>query len=206
MLNSWYGGDKAIDSLSNAWIYEPLGLSSMGFEPLEKFKKNQIAPSENDEIFRKSIIRGTVHDPGAHMLGGVCCHAGLFSDANDLARLGQLLLNGGTYSGQKIFDGSTLSDWTERAYRNTENRRGIGFDKKGLKEDEGTASQFASDSSFGHSGFTGTLVWVDPDYDLVYVFLSNRTFPSSENDALITKNVRTEIHSAIINCIMDEAK
>ena len=206
MLNSWYGGDKAIDSLSNAWIYEPLGLSSMGYEPLEKFEKNQIAPSENDEIFRKSIIRGTVHDPGAHMLGGVCCHAGLFSDANDLARLGQLLLNGGTYSGQKIFDGSTLSDWTARAYPNTENRRGIGFDKKGLKEDEGTASQFASDSSFGHSGFTGTLVWVDPDYDLVYVFLSNRTFPSSENDALITKNVRTEIHSAIMNCIMDEAK
>ena len=117
-----------------------------------------------------------------------------------------MFLNNGVYNGYKLLDASTLNEWTKRTYPKSENRRGIGFDKKGLKEDEGTASPLASDASFGHSGFTGTLLWVDPEYELVYVFLSNRTFPNAENDALITKNVRTEIHSAIMNHLINEAK
>ena len=206
MLNNSFENESAIDSLSMDWIYEPLGLTSMGFHPLDRFDKSTIAPTEDDKIFRKAIVRGTVHDPGAHMLGGVCCHAGLFSDAHDLARLGQMFLNNGVYNGYKLLDASTLNEWTQRTYPNGENRRGIGFDKKGLNEDKGTASPLASDASFGHSGFTGTLLWVDPVYELVYVFLSNRTFPNAENDALITKNVRTEIHSAIMNHLIEEAK
>ncbi|MBM56092.1 MAG: hypothetical protein CMB32_06015 [Euryarchaeota archaeon] len=206
MFNRWFENDRAIDSLSMDWIYKPLGLTSMGFHPLKRSDKSTIAPTEDDKVFRKGIVRGTVHDPGSHMLGGVCCHAGLFSDAHDLARLGQMFLNNGVYNGYKLLDASTLNEWTKRTYPKSENRRGIGFDKKGLKEDEGTASPLASDASFGHSGFTGTLLWVDPEYELVYVFLSNRTFPNAENDALITKNVRTEIHSAIMNHLIKEAK
>ena len=204
MLKDWYG--KSIDSLSAEWIYEPLGLTSMGFHPLERHSKSSIAPTENDKIFRECVVRGNVHDPGAHMMGGVCCHAGLFSDARDLARLGQMLLNGGTYNGYNVCKASTIEYWTARAYPGSENRRGLGFDKKGLNPDEGPASELASDASFGHSGFTGTLLWVDPEYDLVYVFLSNRTYPDSENRTLIAKNVRTEIHRVIMEHLMTEER
>ena len=202
MLNDWF--EASIDSLANDWIYEPLGLHSMGFHPLEKFDLDQIAPTEIDDIFRKCTVHGTVHDPGAHMLDGVCGHAGLFSDAHDLARLGMLLLNGGHYQGYNFCRPPVIETWTQRAYPNSENRRGVGFDKKGLNPDEGPASLLASDSSFGHSGFTGTLLWVDPEFDLVYVFLSNRTFPNAENATLITKNVRTEIHRVIMEQLIKE--
>lgn len=206
IFDQWFETENAIDSLSKAWVYEPLGFYSMGFHPLHKIDKSRIAPTENDKIFRKAIVRGTVHDPGAHMLGGVGCHAGLFSDAHDLARFGQMLLNGGVYNGYKICEKKTVENWTMRTYPYVENRRGIGFDKKGLNPDEGVASLLSSDASFGHSGFTGTLLWVDPEYDLVYVFLSNRTYPNTENRTLITKNVRTVIHDIIIEHIMEEAK
>jgi CubicO group peptidase (beta-lactamase class C family) len=206
MFDQWWETENAIDSLSQDWVYEPLGLKSMGFHPLQRFDKSEIAPSENDKIFREAIVRGTVHDPGAHMLGGVCCHAGLFSDAHDLARFGQMLLNGGVYNGHNVLKKETIEKWTQRTYPDEENRRGIGFDKKGLNPDEGVASLLSSDTSFGHSGFTGTLLWVDPEYDLVYVFLSNRTYPDSDNSALIEKNVRTVIHDIIMEHIMEEAK
>ena len=135
MLDQWFDTKNAIDSLSEAWVYEPLGFNSMGFNPLHKIDKSRIAPTENDKVFREAIVRGTVHDPGAHMMGGVCCHAGLFSDANDLARFGQMLLNGGVYNGYKICEKETIENWTARSYPDVENRRGIGFDKKGLNPD-----------------------------------------------------------------------
>tara|TARA_B100000427_G_scaffold320349_1_gene319588 strand:- start:127 stop:3036 length:2910 start_codon:yes stop_codon:yes gene_type:complete len=206
MFDQLWETENAIDSLSEDWIYNPCGFKSMGFQPLERFDKSIIAPSEDDKIYRECVVRGTVHDPGAHMLGGVCCHAGLFSDAHDLARFGQMLLNGGVYNGYKICKDETIDLWTERTYPDSEVRRGIGFDKKGLNPDEGVASLLSSESSFGHSGFTGTLLWVDPEYDLVYVFLSNRTFPDQENRALITKNVRTVIHDVIMEHLMEEEK
>ena len=118
----------------------------------------------------------------------------------------KMLLNGGVYNGYKICKKETIDNWTTRTYPDVENRRGIGFDKKGLNPDEGVASLLSSDAGFGHSGFTGTLLWVDPEYDLVYVFLSNRTYPDAENRALITKNVRTVIHDIIMGHIMEEAK
>ena len=206
MFDQWWETENAIDSLSEDWIYAPLGFKSMGFHPLDRFEKGMIAPSVDDKIFRECVVRGTVHDPGAHMLGGVCCHAGLFSDAHDLARFGQMLLNGGVYNGYNMCKRSTIEEWTKRTYPDSEIRRGIGFDKKGLNPDEGVASLLASDASFGHSGFTGTLLWVDPEYDLVYVFLSNRTYPSAENNALIEKNVRTVIHDVIMEHLMEEEK
>ena len=205
-LNKWNESEAAIDSMSRNQIYNPLGLYSMGFNPLDKFSLDQIAPTENDLVFRKCTVHGTVHDPGAHMLDGVCCHAGLFSDAYDLARIGYMLLNHGRYAGYNVVKPSTIDEWTTRAYPGTDNRRGVGFDKKGLNPDEGPASDLASDASFGHSGFTGTLLWVDPEFDLVYVFLSNRTFPDAENSKLISMNVRTEIHRVIMEHLISKEK
>lgn len=204
MLNEEHNHYHAIDSISKHNLFEPLGLSSMGYTPNCCFQLSRIAPTEKDQIFRKCTVHGSVHDPGAHMLGGVCGHAGLFSDAHDLARLGTMLLNGGTYKGIRYVAPETVKKWTTRVYPDSENRRAIGFDKKGLNPDEGSASMLASDESFGHSGFTGTLLWVDPVHELVYVFLSNRTYPSADNGKLITMNVRTEIHRVIMEQILAE--
>jgi beta-N-acetylhexosaminidase len=202
MLNSTYGSDNVIDSLSASRFYNPMGLFSMGFNPLDipGINMKDIAPTEVDSIFRNCTIQGHVHDPGAALLGGVCCHAGLFSDAHDLTRLGQMLLNGGSSLGVNYFDmeEKTVANWTQRAFPDGENRRGIGFDKPALEIDEGPTCNLASKSSFGHSGFTGTLLWIDPQYDLVYVFLSNRTYPDAENKKLITMDVRTEIQRVIM--------
>jgi len=202
MLNSTYGTDNAIDSLSAAQFYKPMGLFSMGFKPLETPGINlvDIAPTEDDDIFRMCTVQGNVHDPGAALFGGVCGHAGVFSDAHDLTRLGQMLLNGGSSLGTHFFDlnEKTVEKWTQRAYPEGDNRRGLGFDKPALEDDKGPTCNLASMSSFGHSGFTGTLLWVDPQYDLVYVFLSNRTYPDSENKKLITMDVRTEIQRVIM--------
>ena len=202
ILNNAYNCDYAIDSLSHSWFYEPMGLYSMGFKPLERhgIDLGDIAPTEIDTVFRKRTVHGYVHDPGAALLGGVCGHAGLFSDAHDLTRLGQMLLNGGSALGHDFFSNTenTIEQWTSRAFPDKENRRGLGFDKPALNLDEGPTCNLASESSFGHTGFTGTLLWVDPEYDLVYVFLSNRTFPDSENKKLITMDVRTEIQRVIL--------
>jgi len=202
MLNSTYGTDNAIDSLAAAKFYNPMGLFSMGFNPLNipGINIKDIAPTELDTIFRKGTIQGYVHDPGAALFGGVCGHAGVFSDAHDLARLGQMLLNGGSSLGINFFDlkENTIKNWTQRAFPEGDNRRGIGFDKPALEYDTGPTCNLASKSSFGHSGFTGTLLWVDPQYDVVYVFLSNRTYPDSENIKLITMDVRTEIQRVIM--------
>jgi beta-N-acetylhexosaminidase len=202
MLNSTYGTDNAIDSLSAARFYNPMGLFSMGFNPLETAGINlvDIAPTEEDTIFRKCTVQGNVHDPGAALFGGACGHAGVFSDAHDLTRLGQMLLNGGSSLGINFFDlkEKTVESWTKRAYPDGANRRGLGFDKPALEYDKGPTCNLASKASFGHSGFTGTLLWIDPQYDLVYVFLSNRTYPDSENNKLITMDVRTEIQRVIM--------
>ena len=202
MLNITTGSSNAIDSMSELKFYSPMGLFSMGFLPLNTpgIKPEDIAPTEIDQVFRNCIVQGYVHDPGAALLGGVCGHAGLFSDAHDLTRLGQMLLNGGCYLGIDFFnpESKTVESWTQRAYPKDENRRGIGFDKPALEHDEGPTCNLASEMSFGHSGFTGTLLWVDPQYDLVYVFLSNRTYPDSDNKKLITMDIRTEIQRVVM--------
>ena len=202
MLNSTYETENAIDSLSKSRFYNPMGLFSMGFHPLvlPDIHQRDIAPTEEDSIFRMCTVQGNVHDPGAALLGGVCCHAGVFSDAHDLTRMGQMLLNGGSLLGINFFSlqEQTIDKWTQRAFPEGENRRGIGFDKPALEDDEGPTCNLASESSYGHSGFTGTLLWVDPQHDLVYVFLSNRTYPDTDNMKLITMNVRTEIQRVVL--------
>jgi len=183
-------------------FYRPLGLSTMGFLPRNQFPLSRIAPTEDDKIFRGQLVHGHVHDPGSAMLGGVSGHAGLFSDANDLGIIGQMLLQGGTYGAESYIKPETIKEFTERQFPLNDNRRGIGFDKP-LPEysTEGPACKSASAASFGHSGFTGTYIWVDPESGLVFVFLSNRVYPDAENNKLSGMNIRAKIHQVFYDAI-----
>ncbi len=190
---------QPIDDFLKTYIYKKLNFSHLGFRPLDRIPYEQIAPTELDTYFRHSDIRGTVHDQGAAMLGGVAGHAGLFSNAQDLAVLMQMLLNGGEYNTQRFFKKETLEEFTRAHYYYS--RRGLGWDKPSI-EKGGPTSNYASRASFGHSGFTGTCVWMDPESQLLYVFLSNRTYPTAENKKLINQNVRTRIHDAIYESVL----
>lgn len=173
-------------------FYKKLGATTLGYLPLKKFKKLQIVPTEDDNFFRHQLIQGYVHDYAAAMLGGVSGHAGLFSNADDISKMIQMYLQYGDYGGTRYFKSSTIKLFTARAFYNNGNRRGLGFDRV-LRPEGGPASQLASNNSFGHSGFTGILVWADPKYKFVYIFLSNRINPTSENKKLIKMDVRTKI-------------
>ncbi|GAB4252600.1 MAG: glycoside hydrolase family 3 N-terminal domain-containing protein [Vicingaceae bacterium] len=182
-------------------FYSSIGMATTTFLPRYKFSLNRIVPTENDTYFRKQIIRGDVHDPGAAMMGGVGGHAGLFSNANDLAKMMQMFLNGGTYGGIRYISDSTLKEFT-RCQFCTESRRGAGFDKPARDGNGGPTCNCVSLESFGHTGFTGTLAWADPEYNIVYIFLSNRTYPDAENKKLLELNIRTDIQEVIYNAVI----
>jgi beta-N-acetylhexosaminidase len=186
-------------------FYGPIGAETLGFLPLNQFDKQRIVPTENDLIFRRQLIHGYVHDPGAAMLGGVCGHAGLFSNANDLAKMMQMYLNHGTYGGERYIDSATIAEFTRCQFCDFDNRRALGFDRPITdEEDAGPACNSASETSYGHSGFTGTIVWMDPEYDLLYIFLSNRIHPDQSNGKLISENIRTRIQEMIYSSILAE--
>lgn len=187
---------QAFETYLDENFYQPMGLKYMTFNPRLKFPKSQIVPTEKDPDFRKGVLQGYVHDPSAAMLGGVSGHAGLFSNASDLAEIGQMLLNYGFYNGKRLLKAKTVIEFTSR--QSSGSRRGLGFDKPENSPGKSSpASHYASNLCFGHTGFTGTCMWVDPENGLVYVFLSNRVYPSADNRTLITKNVRTEIMDVI---------
>ncbi|MBL56838.1 MAG: hypothetical protein CMP61_06610 [Flavobacteriales bacterium] len=194
--------DVSLDLLSDSLFYKPLGATTLTYNPLEKFPREQIIPTENDMHFRKRLIHGTVHDPGAAMLGGVAGHAGLFSNANDLAKMFQMYLNRGEYGGERFIDSKIIDEFTKVQFPDENNRRGAGFDKPS-GDTVGPTYQHVGMSSYGHSGFTGTLVWADPDKDLIYIFLSNRIYPDADNKKLIRMNIRTDIQKAIYEAIED---
>lgn len=183
-------------------FYQPLGLTTMTFNPLDRFPLSRIVPTENDKVFRKQLVHGYVHDPGAAMLGGVSGHAGLFSNANDLAIIMQMLLNRGEYGGKRYLRSKTVAEFTKK--QEDDCRRGLGFDKPDPDERtlDGPTATSASLRSFGHSGFTGICVWADPDEELIYIFLSNRVYPDAGNNKLGKNNIRTEIHQAIYDAIL----
>ncbi len=193
--------DRFVDSV----FYEPLGAGTMGYHPLHKFPQASIVPTENDKVFRKQLLHGYVHDQGAGMLGGVAGHAGVFSNANDLAKIMQLFLNKGAYGGKQYFDPETIQLFSSPLCNPSENRRGLGFDKPVIDEDDtGPACNSASPESFGHSGFTGILAWVDPETDLLYVFLSNRVYPDMDNKKLLDMDTRTNVQEVFYKAIMDK--
>lgn len=182
-------------------FYRPLGLTTMGYRPLERFEKSRIAPTEYDRYFRNQLVHGDVHDPGAAMLGGVGGHAGLFSNANDLGVLMQMYLNGGVYGGEKYFDSTVINDFTRCQYCESDNRRGASFDKPLTDGSEGPSCGCTSLEAFGHQGFTGTVTWADPQEEVVYVFLSNRVYPDANNKKLLELNIRTEIQKVFYKAI-----
>jgi len=197
---------EPLDQFMKRHFYRLLGAGSLGYHPLKRFNINRIVPTQKDKFFRKQWIDGYVHDPTSAMLGGVAGHAGLFSDAGDLAKLMQMYLQNGMYGGETYISAETLNQFTSRAYPDGENRRGIGFDKPFLEpnEENGPTCTLASPLSFGHTGFTGTMVWMDPKYDLLYIFLSNRVCPDESNNELMKMNVRTKIQERIYKAMLPD--
>ncbi len=190
--------NQPIDQFLKQNFYDPIGADELLFNPLCAYGQDCIAPTERDVFFRRTLIRGTVHDQGAAMMGGVAGHAGLFGTANDLAILMQMNLQKGYYGGRRYFLGNTLPTFT-KTY-NKGNRRGLGWDKP-RADGGGQVSEYASKNSFGHTGFTGTIVWIDPDENLVYIFLSNRVYPNPDNNKLARYGIRKRIHDWIYKSI-----
>ena len=193
---------QPLDVYADQTFYKKLGLHTTTYRPLEKFSRSAIPPTEDDKYFRRARVHGHVHDMGAAMLGGVSGHAGLFSNANDLAVIMQMLLNEGYYGGEQFFSPSTVRTFTTR--HNECTRRGIGFDMKELDLNRSqNMSEKASANAFGHLGFTGTCVWADPDQNLIYIFLTNRTFPSMRRNKWGGEDFRPRIQSIIYDALND---
>lgn len=179
-------------------FYLPLGAPTMGFRPSTKGFTNEIVPTEQDTIFRHTLTQGWVHDENASLLGGISGNAGLFATAFDLAKLMQMYMQYGVYNGKRYFSEATVREFTEAQYPENDNRRGLGFDKPLLGNDtlklkDAYPAPEVSPQSFGHSGFTGTFVWADPENQLVYIFLSNRVYPSREHRQLYDLNIRPAV-------------
>ncbi|WP_426583402.1 serine hydrolase domain-containing protein [Mucilaginibacter sp. R-33] len=179
-------------------FYTPLGMQTAGFLPLYRFTPDRIIPTENDKEYRMSLLDGYVHDPTAALLGGVAGHAGLFGSANDVAILYQMVLNKGSYGGAQYFKPEVVDLFTSK--QSPVSRRGLGFDRWDPIAERHYPSKLASDQAFGHTGFTGTCIWVDPKYNLVYVFLSNRVNPSVSSK-LGSLNIRPRIQDVVYEAI-----
>ena len=194
---------KPLNKLVDEEFYTSLGATRMTYLPLDKFKKKEIVPTEKDTYYRNQLLHGYVHDMGAAMQGGVGGHAGLFANANDVAKMMQMYLQKGYYGGTRYFKGSTFDKFNKRYFEDKEVRRGLGFDKPQLNPEILATCGCVSEESFGHSGFTGTYTWADPESGLVYVFLSNRVYPTMENRGLVKEDIRTETQRLIQEAIIE---
>tara|TARA_R110002051_G_scaffold180913_4_gene250430 strand:+ start:15195 stop:16517 length:1323 start_codon:yes stop_codon:yes gene_type:complete len=179
-------------------FYKPLGMKTFGFLPSTKNFPNKIVPTEEDTIYRHTLTQGWVHDENASLLGGISGNAGLFGTANDLVIIMQLFVQNGLYAGKRYISENTIQEFTKVQYPKNDNRRGLGFDKPYLENNtfkiaDAYPAPEVSASSFGHSGFTGTFVWADPEHQLVYIFLSNRVYPTRDNRAIYDLNIRSSI-------------
>ena len=195
---------KSFQEYLNQEFYKPLGAVTTGFRPYERFPIEQIAPTERDLTFRKELSQGFVHDELAALLGGVSGNAGLFSSANDLAKVMQMYLQLGYYGGKQYISSATVKEFTRAPSSESNNRRALGFDRPnpGIK---GIKNKFpapdASPSSYGHTGFTGIFTWMDPENQLLFIFLSNRVYPTRNNLAISDLNIRPAMHQAIYDAI-----
>ena len=199
--------NQPIDEYADTHFYKPMGLMNITYRPRDKFPLSRLIPTEDDQFFRKQLIHGDVHDPGAAMLGGVSGHAGIFSNTHDIGVIMQMLLNGGTYGGERYIKESTVKEFTRYQFPLHDNRRGLGFDKPFMDfEPDGPNCASASTESFGHSGFTGTYAWADPKNGLIYVFLSNRVHPDASNSTVYRLNIRTNIHQAFYDALKNATK
>ena len=181
-------------------LYRPIGANTLTYNPRRFYPLSRIVPTEYDSLFRKTLIWGRVHDEGGAMLGGVSGHAGLFGTANDLMKLMQLYLQHGSFGGQQLIGSETITEFTRYQFPELGNRRGLGFEKAAYKYN-GNAPRLASPSSYGHSGYTGTFTWIDPAVGLNYVFLSNRVYPTRNNNKISDLGIRTGIADAFYRAI-----
>jgi len=200
--------DTTIDKFAPANIYRPIGAFNITYNPLEKYPKERIVPTEYDSLFRKQLIRGTVHDEGAAMLGGVSGHAGLFATGNDLLKLIEMYRRGGEYGGVRVLSQEVLQEYTRRQFPEYNNRRGLGFDKPELPNDTIPPEDIypcrsASSASFGHAGYTGTFVWCDPETEISYVLMTNRVYPTRYNSKLYDQSIRGNILQAVYDAITE---
>jgi beta-N-acetylhexosaminidase len=195
--------EKQTEQPMNVYVkdnfYTKLGAYTTGYYPRESFPLEKIVPTEYDLLFRKQLIHGDVHDPGAAMLGGVGGHAGLFSSANDLAKIMQMLLNMGNYGQQQFLSEKVITEYSKCQFC-AENRRGAGFDKP-ASNGNGPTCNCVSIESYGHTGFTGTMSWVDPNEKIIYIFLSNRVYPNADNNKLLKMGIRTQIQQVIYDAV-----
>ena len=194
--------DKTLDELVQDHFYKSIGANYTTYNPLKKFSLDEIAPTEIDSYYRFQKVHGYVHDMGAAMQNGIGGHAGIFSNANDVAKLMQMYLQKGYYGGEQYFCTTTIDKFNKCHFCNKDVRRGVGFDKPELG-DAGPTCGCLSMTSFGHSGFTGAYTWADPEEEIVYVFLANRTFPSAEINTLLRENIRTNIQELIYESIIE---
>jgi CubicO group peptidase (beta-lactamase class C family) len=196
--------NKSFQDYLNDEFYKPLGASSICFKPYEQFPVTKIAPTEADLTFRKELLQGFVHDELAALMGGASGNAGLFGTANDLAKMMQMYLQKGYYGGKQYILPATVSEFTKVQPSESTQRRALGFDKpnpgiSGIKNRFPAAD--ASPLSFGHTGFTGTFTWADPEHQLLFIFLSNRVYPTRRNSAIYDLNIRNAMHQAIYDAI-----
>lgn len=198
--------NQSFESYLQETFFEPLNLNHICFKPLNKHDIHNIVPTEDDKYFRNQLLCGDVHDQTAALFGGVSGHAGLFSNARDLAVMMQLLLNGGYANGTQFISEETINYFTSAPFADNENRRGIGFDKPELDPEAKyyTPSKQSSMASYGHAGFTGTFAWADPANNLIVIFLSNRVYPTSDNNKLSKLNLRTEIHDLFYKAVLEK--
>jgi beta-glucosidase-like glycosyl hydrolase/CubicO group peptidase (beta-lactamase class C family) len=194
--------ETPLDELDDTYFYGPLGATTLTYNPLKKFNKSQIVPTELDTVFRHQLLHGTVHDEGAAMLGGVSGNAGLFANSNDVAKIMQMYLQNGYYGGKSYLKQETIDKFNFRYYEDKGVRRGLAFDKPQLDDTMATCGCI-SFKSFGHSGYTGTYTFVDPETEILYVFLSNRVYPTRENRKLFDQDIRTKVQGLIQDAIME---
>jgi len=192
---------KPLNVLSDTNLYKPLGAYSTTYNPLQKFDMSMIPPTEVDNYFRYEEIQGYVHDMAAAMMDGVAGHAGLFSNSMDVAKIMQMYLQKGSYGGKQYFSAKTFDTFNTCYACKEGNRRGLGFDKPQI-EKSGPTCGCVSKSSFGHTGFTGTMAWADPETEIVYIFLSNRTYPEAGENKLSKENIREDIQKVIQEAII----
>ncbi|WP_147678727.1 glycoside hydrolase family 3 N-terminal domain-containing protein [Algibacter pacificus] len=194
--------DRTLEQLTQAHFYESLGANNTMYNPYHTISNKKIVPTEEDNYYRYQKVQGYVHDMGAAMQNGIGGHAGVFSNANDVAKIMQMYLQKGYYGGKRYLKEETVEKFNTRYYEDKDNRRGVGFDKPQLGT-AGPTCGCVSAKSFGHSGFTGAYTWADPDEEIVYVFMANRTYPSASKNLLLKANIRTEIQRLIYEAIED---
>ena len=193
---------EGLDVLAHKRIFQKLNLKNTMFNPFQKISIDNVVPSEKDEFFRYGKLQGYVHDEGAAMLGGVSGHAGLFSNSYEVALMLQTFLQGGVYDGVRLFDKESFDLFNYCYYCDKGNRSGAGFDKPQLEGKHGSTFGGVSKKSFGHYGYTGSIAWADPDEEIIFVFLSNRTYPTRENTLLQTHNIRTRMQEIVYNSLI----